>query len=61
MKQKQGKIDLHLDDVEMMTDSAIVAKLIRYGENPGPITDTTRLTYMRRLAVLMEEPRPRRE
>ena len=54
-KQKQAILE-HLPEVQRMSDAKIRSKLAKYGENPGPITDTTRVQYEKKLARLMKEP-----
>lgn len=41
--------------VSQLSDEDLAEELRRYGENPGPIMDTTRGVYQRQLAKLMAE------
>lgn len=54
-KRKSVKVDTYLPSIAEMTDNDLVEELERYGINSGPITDTTRGVYQRKLAKLMSE------
>ena len=38
-----------------MSDKELMEELRKFGENPGPITDTTRVVYQRKLAKHLAE------
>ena len=52
---KSVKVDTYLGQVKAMSDGELVKELRRHGEDPGPITSTTRVVYERQLARHMAE------
>ena len=55
---KVGKSDTYISQVAQMTDKQLLEELRQFGEDPGPITDTTRGVYQRKLAKhLAEKPK----
>ncbi|XP_017878261.1 uncharacterized protein LOC108623914 [Ceratina calcarata] len=46
---------LNLGNNKWLTDEALRNRLIKLGENPGPITNTTRSLYLKRLTKLEEK------
>ena len=54
-KRKSVKLDTYLPDVLDLPDSELLEELRGYGEDCGPITDSTRGVYQRKLAKLMAE------
>ena len=58
VKVKVAKVDAYLSQVQQLTDQELLEELRELsegGEEPGPITDTTRSVYQRQLARLMAE------
>ena len=55
---KVAKVDTYLSQVQQLTDQELLdalKELSEGGEEPGPITDTTRSVYQRQLARHMAE------
>jgi hypothetical protein len=48
--QKKVSIDSYLPDIKTMSDEELIEELRDYGATPGPITNTTRLVYQKKLA-----------
>ena len=56
-RKKKGKLH-DLSAVKELSDGEMQNKLKLYGEDPGPITETTRLMHERRLAKHLHGPTP---
>ena len=52
---KVVKTDTYLTQVTQMSDKELVEQLRKFGEDPGPITDTTKGVYQRKLAKHLAE------
>jgi len=52
---KVVKSDTYLTQVTQMSDGELVEQLRKFGEDPGPITDTTKGVYQRKLAKHLAE------
>ena len=52
---KVAKSDTYISQVAQMTDKQLMEELRKFGEDPGPITDTTRGVYQKKLAKLFAE------
>ena len=52
---KAAKGDTYVSQVAQMSDKELMEELRKFGENPGPITDTTRGVYQRKLAKHLAE------
>lgn len=52
---KVVKSDTYLAQVTQMSDGELVQQLRKFGEDPGPITDTTKGVYQRKLAKHLAE------
>ena len=55
MLQKTDSPSGLVNEVKMMSDSTLRSVLIGHGENPGPITATTRNLYERKLLGFLEK------
>ena len=55
LQSKTASQSTYMGDVCKLDDEELAEELRNYGENPGPILDSTRGVYQKKLARLMAE------